>query len=162
MQDPVNDSNTPRYRLLAPCFLDDTLYDEGTEIYWTACPNEEMEPLNELARDASQKYMEMLDDAGRAVAAARNRAFTGRRDMLDQAIDHSRIESLDHGRVALPTSREDVPIRSDLANPAQRAAAKRAKPSRVLGAKPPTKAPKKGGPGQPIVLGPQVNDPSTL
>jgi len=156
-----NDSNTPRYRLLAPCYLeDDTLHVEGEEIWYTGCPNEEMEPLNELARVRSREYIDSLDDAARAVAAAKNRPFTGRltdHAALDQAIDDVRAEQ--RAKTVLPVSREDVPIRPDLATPAQKAKRDATRQKRVLGSKPP--APNNAKPTH-IVVGPTVYDPNTM
>lgn len=39
-----------KYRLEKPFYIDDTLYDEGTEIVFGGIPNETMFPLNEDAR----------------------------------------------------------------------------------------------------------------
>lgn len=154
-----NDSNTPRYRLLSPCYLeDDTLHVEGEEIWYTGIPNEEMEPLNELARQRSREYIDSLDDAARAVAAAKNRPFTGRltdHAAIDQMIDDSRAEQ--RARTVLPVSRDDVPIRPDLATPAQKAKRDADRPKRVLGSKAP--APRSNKPAH-ILVGPQIHDPS--
>lgn len=154
-----NDRTTPRYRLLAPCYLeDDTLHGEGEEIWYEGTPNEEMEPLNDLARERSQQYIEMLDDAARAVAAAKNRPFTGRltdHAAIDQMIDDSRAEQ--RAKMVLPASRDDVPIRPDLATPRQKAARDATRPKRLLGSKP--AAPKAAKPAH-IVVGPQIHDPS--
>lgn len=155
-----NDSNTPRYRLLSACYLeDDTLHVEGEEIWYVGIPNEEMEPLNELARNRSREYIESLDDAARAVAAARNRPFNGRMTdhaAIDQSIDDARRAAREV--VVLPVSREDVPIRPDLATPAQKAQRDATRPKRVLGSKAP--GPKGKTPTH-VTVGPQIYDPGS-
>lgn len=156
-----DDTNTPRYRLLAPCYLeDDTLHEEGEEIYYLGTPNEEMEPMNDLARDRSRAYLEGLDDHARAVAASRNLPFLGRSAMMDQAFEHAHRTAAQKGPTVLPASREDVPLRGDLATPAQRAKREmREGGKKVLGTK---AAPRnRARQGSPPVLGIQPPGPNT-
>lgn len=137
-----DDRNTPRYRLLAACYLeDDTLHLEGEEIWYLGTPNEEMEPLNDLAREKSTAYLEGLEDAARAVAAARNVPYLGRTALMEQALEHAHKEA--RGPIVLPASRGEVPIRPDLATPAQRMVREQKNPRKVLGSKPaPARNPK--------------------
>jgi hypothetical protein len=74
-------SDRPAYRILAvEGFFgpDCHLYREGECIIFDGIPNEEMEPLNELARDRLRQYSEMLDVEAEKVAKQAGRAFTGR------------------------------------------------------------------------------------
>lgn len=143
----------PLYRLLAPCYLeDDTLHGEGEEIIYLGIPNEEMEPLNDPAREASTAYLEHLDDAARAVSAARNMPFMGRAALLDQAIEHAQKE-LQKQPMVLPAYRGEAPVRPDLATPAQRLQREMRDGKKVLGSKPPTMRKDRGHRGSPVVLG---------
>ena len=82
------------YRILDPVgFYDDndTLHmpspdGEYPEIYFDGIPNEQMEPLNELARERLSKYLEDLDEKGRLAAEKLGRPWTGRPRTLDGAI----------------------------------------------------------------------------
>lgn len=85
------ESERARYRILTPApkgFFgpDDHLYMEGEEIYFDGTPNEEMEPLNELAETRLTEYLEELDRLGRATAEKLGRPFTGRARTLDGAL----------------------------------------------------------------------------
>lgn len=146
-----DDTNTPRYRLLAACYLeDDTLHLEGEEIFYLGTPNEEMEPLNALAREKSTAYLEGLEDAARAVAAARNVPYLGRTALMEQALEHAHKQA--RGPIVLPASRGEIPIRPDLATPAQRAARELRSPRKVLGSKP---APARNAKPATVILGAQ-------
>lgn len=74
------------YRILDPNGFfsdDDTLYKEGSEIYFDGIPNEQMEPLNQVARDRLVAHLEELDRLGREAAAKAGRAYAGRPRSLD-------------------------------------------------------------------------------
>lgn len=88
------DNTRAAYRILDPNGFysdDDTLYivdSEGNypEIYFDGTPNEQMEPLNQLARDRLSKYLEELDRNAAEAAKKLGKAFTGRARSLDGAI----------------------------------------------------------------------------
>ena len=63
------------YRILTPCFLEDTMYFEGQMVYWDEEPNSEMEPLNDLARKASKKFFDERDELGKLASASKNRLY---------------------------------------------------------------------------------------
>lgn len=67
----------PRYRLNSACYLDDTLFTEGTEIDFLDTPNTEMVPVNEPARQRMQAYLEQLMEGQQAVAAKNGRNAPG-------------------------------------------------------------------------------------
>jgi len=78
-----------KYRVLATTGFfadDDTLYDEGSEIWFDGEPNEEMEPLNEVARVRLIEYLEKLDRFGREAAEKAGRPYAGRPRTLDGAL----------------------------------------------------------------------------
>lgn len=88
------DNTRAAYRILSPNGFfgpDDHLYmvdADGNypEIYFDGIPNEDMEPLNNLARARYVAEMERLDNLGREAAAKAGRAYSGRPRDLDGAI----------------------------------------------------------------------------
>lgn len=88
------DKERALYRILDPVgFFDDndTLHmpspdGDYPEVYFDGIPNEQMEPLNEVAKDRLNKYLEELDRKGREAAEKLGRPFTGRPRNLDGAI----------------------------------------------------------------------------
>ncbi len=80
------DPTRPAYRILAASGFfgpDDHLYQEGDEIYFDGEPNEEMEPLNELARIRISEFIEKLEREARNIAEKIGRPFSGRPRNLD-------------------------------------------------------------------------------
>jgi len=80
----------PAYRILATAGFfgpDDTLYQEGATIYFDGKPCEEMEPLNEAARQKYVAYIEELEAHAKAVAEKLNRPYTGRPRGIDGALE---------------------------------------------------------------------------
>lgn len=95
-------NDTPAYRILdVNGFFgpDDNLYAQDEVIYWEGEPNEEMEPLNELARGRLMAYLEKLDNLGRAAAEKAGKPFVARPRTLDGAIE-----------IATSLARSDMPI----------------------------------------------------
>ncbi len=88
------DNTRAAYRILAATGFfgpDDHLYimdAEGNypEIYFDGTPNEEMEPLNELAKTRYVAEMERLDNLGRLAAEKAGRSYAGRPRDLDGAV----------------------------------------------------------------------------
>lgn len=76
----------PVYRLGADFFgPDDTLYygpcaahPDGQVIVWRGEPNEDMEPLNDLAREALTEYSSKLDRLAQEKAAKEGKTFLSR------------------------------------------------------------------------------------
>jgi hypothetical protein len=58
-------AEAPRYRLITAHFIDDDLIDEGEVIEYNGTPTENMEPLNEAARDRLIAYIGNLEDGKR-------------------------------------------------------------------------------------------------
>jgi hypothetical protein len=113
---------TPRYRMLAPMFLEDeTWRDAGTIIEYNGCPNENMEPLNDTAGRRMKAYQAQLDDGAQAVAELNGRPYRGRlKDLGDQVAEA--VATRPREPRALPQYRENIPIRPDLAPLAERRA----------------------------------------
>lgn len=116
----TTDDSIPRYRILNyPGFFgpDDTLYTTDTEIAYTGVPNEQMEPLNDAAKEKMTAYLHGLDQAHRAKMQAWGRDPNSPRprelgDMIEQ-------EMKDRPRV-FPTGGENIPQMGNLAKPGQR------------------------------------------
>lgn len=96
------DPNRPAWRVLAVSGFygpDDHLYQLDDEIYFDGEPNEELEPLNEVAKLKMVNYLDKLEDLGRKAADKAGRAFAGRPRSLDGALE-----------LATAIARESVPI----------------------------------------------------
>lgn len=79
----------PLYRVLDPAGFygdDDHLWAEGKEIYFDGIPNEQMEPLNEIAHEKLTTYLNHLDDIAKTAAEKKGVPFVGRPRSLDGAI----------------------------------------------------------------------------
>lgn len=89
------DNTRAAYRVLDPAGFysdNDTLYlvdDQGNpaEIYFDGEPNEQLEPLNDLARQRLTAYLDKLDLAGKAAAEKAGRPYVGRPRSLDGALE---------------------------------------------------------------------------
>src|SRR5690348_933231 len=123
-------SDTPVYRLLMACFMeDDTLHPEDEIIAYTGVPNEYMEPLNEPARVTMQAYLEYLDKCGREAAEKAGRQYLGRvtdlGDQIEIAMQDARKAAAAGQappstlKVEMP-ERRNVPLRPDLVPVGQR------------------------------------------
>lgn len=104
-------NDKPAYRILAErgFFADDTLWQAGVVIYYEDEPNEEMEPLNDKAREIMKEYLMKLDTFAEEVAKKTGKRFMGRAKTLDEALDNVREDAR---RVSLVQDGKDggVPI----------------------------------------------------
>lgn len=100
----------PVYRILNVAGFygpDSHLYKEGEIIAFRDEPNEDMEPMNQLAKEAMEKYLNKLDELARAVAKKNGRQFAGRPRTLDGVIA---VASEDMRRVSLVKGDGGVPL----------------------------------------------------
>lgn len=95
------------YRILKPCFLDDVMFFEGQIVTWAEEPNEEMEPLNDLAKDATNAFFDKIEALGRAASAAKGTAYVSMRRPIEEARDRN---SMDSRRVELVKGDGGVPV----------------------------------------------------
>lgn len=103
-------NDVPVYRVLAVSGFfgpDDTLYPEGSVIRYMDEPNEEFEPLNDMARVAQSEYFDKLDGLARIAAEKAGRQFAGRARSLEDAVA---IASQDARRVQLVSGDGGVPL----------------------------------------------------
>ena len=105
----VLDSDKPAYRVLAErgFYAGDHLFQAGDLVYFFEEPNEELEPLNELAKQAMMVYLRKLDDCAREVAEKNGKRFVSRVKDMDAALNEIREESR---KVSLVNGDEGVPI----------------------------------------------------
>lgn len=83
------DDSRPAYRILSEHGFfapNQHLYEQGDSIYFDGEPNEEMEPLNELAKEQLRKLFTKLDAAAELVAKKTGMSFAGRARSLDEAL----------------------------------------------------------------------------
>jgi hypothetical protein len=99
----------PAYRILEGSFFgpDDHLYKEGECIVFDDEPNEQMEPLNDLAREAMNTYLTKLDKLAQAVAEKNGRSFASRRPTLEESMANAHQEAR---RVELISGDGGVPL----------------------------------------------------
>jgi len=72
---PEIPKNVACYRILRPCFLDDIMFYEGDVVTWSEEPNSEMEPLNDLARKASDAFFDKCEELGKLAAKEKGKSF---------------------------------------------------------------------------------------
>lgn len=135
----------PRYKLNAPCFLeDDTLHETGEIIDYIGIPNGEMVPQNEAARKRMQEWLAGLEQGAREVADLHGRPFHGlisdRGTLLAQGLQDAR-KAPDRVVFAMPTDAADRPQMPHMESHAKRG---RGRPRKVLGSTPAGKAPAPG------------------
>lgn len=102
-------NDRPAYRILALHGFfgpDDHLYEMGEEIYFDDEPNEEMEPLNELARHKLQSYLDKLDRSAKAAFEKAGKHFTERPRTLDGAV--ALATQVERDRMAIMSSKKDI------------------------------------------------------
>ena len=97
------------YRIMDPkgFYADDFLYQQGSVIYWDGIPNEQMEPLNELARIALTEYIDDLELKAMAVAEKTGRPYTPRHRGTEGAVA---IATLDSRRPELVRGDGGIPL----------------------------------------------------
>lgn len=83
---------------------DDTLHAEGEIIVLYDTPNEDMEPLNDLAREKLGEYLDTLEESARVVAEKNGRHFAGRPRSKQEMIDNAVMDK----RAAQTTDRKSV------------------------------------------------------
>lgn len=133
----------PKYKLLAPCFLeDDTYRDVGTIITYLGTPNGHMEPLNPMAEERMTSWLTVLDEQAAIKAALDGKAFVRRAGDMGDVVAEA-IANRPQERRQVPRSNGPVPVRPDMVTPAERRRAQNAKAAPVLSVEAPP-MPKRG------------------
>lgn len=84
----------PIYRILSVAGFfgpDSHLYKEGEEIYFEGEPNEDMEPLNQPARERMEAFFNKLEEAAKQLAKKAGVPYTGRPRTLEAAVELSTL-----------------------------------------------------------------------
>lgn len=74
------------YRILKPCYLDDSYVIQGDIVSWDREPNKEMEPLNEMAKEATNAFFDKLDACGQASSAKNGMKYVPMRRPVEEEI----------------------------------------------------------------------------
>lgn len=107
-QPVVIPQDVPVYRIKeGKFFCDDVLYEQGSIICWQDEPNTEMEPLNALAIENMEFYLEKLDKHGREVAKATGKAYVSLSDAFAQSYA---LAKQDGKRVTLLNGQQETSI----------------------------------------------------
>lgn len=79
----------PVYRVLdvSGFYAGDHLYELDSEIEFDGEPNEELEPLNELARTRLNTYLDKLDEEAKKAAEKAGKQFVGRPRNLEGGLE---------------------------------------------------------------------------
>lgn len=116
--DPSIPQDKPVFRILDEHGFfgpDDTLHVEGSLIVLHDCPNENMEPMNELARVSMESYLDELEESAKKVAETHGRHFAGRprskEDMISNASEDARR------KVSIMGAKNDVSSRIESVGP---------------------------------------------
>lgn len=84
---PTIPQDRPVYRILAGkgVFLDDIMFFEGDIVIWDEEPNKEMEPLNDLAKAATNKFFDDREELARAHSLSKGTKYIpGRRPIEEE------------------------------------------------------------------------------
>lgn len=95
------------YRVMGNTYLDDELYTEGAVITWPDEPNQEMEPLNELARAAMAAFLKKLDFFGEKAAKKAGVAYISLANAHEVAHQLAKQEGK---RVNILNAKKTVPL----------------------------------------------------
>lgn len=104
---PVVRDDRPAYRILKECFLDDVMYFPGQMVYWDEEPNKEMEPLNGLAKKASDAFFDKCEREGQKKAAKNSMRYVPLRRPTSEDRE---LNSADARRVELVKGDGGVPV----------------------------------------------------
>lgn len=74
---PVIPQDVPCYRILEGkgVFLDDVMFFPGDIVTWSEEPNKEMEPLNDLAKEATKAFFDDREELAKAASLAKNMRY---------------------------------------------------------------------------------------
>lgn len=104
---PSIPQNVACYRILKPCFLDDIMFFEGDIVTWNEEPNKEMEPLNDLAKQATKEFFDDREELARIASAAKGTRYIPLRRPIEEERELNTLESR---RVELIKGDGGVPV----------------------------------------------------
>lgn len=74
----------PAYRILKECFLDDVMFFPDQLVYWDEEPNKEMEPLNDLAKDAINAFFDDREKLAREASTKKGVRYIPMRRPIEE------------------------------------------------------------------------------
>ncbi len=86
-------NDRPAYRILKECFLDDVMFFPDQLVYWDEEPNKEMEPLNELARAATNAFFDSREELAKAASLAKGNRYIPLRRPVEEERELNTAES---------------------------------------------------------------------
>lgn len=106
---PSIPQDVPCYRILEGkgCFLDDIMFFPGDIVTWTEEPNKDMEPLNELAKEATKGFFDEREKLAREASAAKGTRYIPLRRPIEEERELNNSESR---RVELIKGDGGVPV----------------------------------------------------
>jgi hypothetical protein len=106
---PAIPQDVPCYRILAGkgVFLDDFMFFEGDIVTWPDEPNKEMEPLNDLAREATTAFFDERERLAQIASAAKGTRYIPLRRPIEEERE---MNSADARRVELIKGDGGVPV----------------------------------------------------
>lgn len=97
----------PAYRILKPCFLDDNMFFEGQMVYWDEEPNKEMEPLNDLAKEAINAFFDNREELAKAASLAKGMKYIALRRPIEEERE---LNTADARRVEIIKGDGGIPV----------------------------------------------------
>jgi len=82
--DPVISQDRAAYRILKECFLDDIMFFPGQLVYWDEEPNKEMQPMNGMAKKASNAFFDKCEREGQKKAAKNSMRYVPLRRPVEE------------------------------------------------------------------------------
>lgn len=106
---PSIPQDVPCYRILEGkgCFLDDVMFFPGDIVTWTEEPNKEMEPLNELAKAATNAFFDDRERLAKTASAAKGMRYIPLRRPIEE---ERALNSADARRVELIKGDGGIPV----------------------------------------------------
>lgn len=106
---PVIPQDRPCYRILEGkgVFLDDVMFFPGDIVTWTEEPNKEMEPLNDLAKEATNKFFDDREELARAFSASKGNRYIPLRRPIEEEREMNTAEAR---RVELVKGDGGIPV----------------------------------------------------
>lgn len=106
---PVIPQDRPCYRILdgRGVFLDDVMFFPGDIVIWDEEPNKEMEPLNDLARGATDAFFDDREELAKAASLKKGMRYIPLRRPIE---DDRMLNSSESRRVELVKGDGGVPV----------------------------------------------------
>jgi hypothetical protein len=95
------------YRILKACYLDDIMFFEGDIVTWSEEPNKEMEPLNQLAKEATNEFFDKCEKLAIEASKIKGTRYIPLRRPIEEERE---LNSSDKRRVELIKGDGGIPV----------------------------------------------------